>query len=59
VFEAMRKIVAGGAVSYSALWLGGGLAALYIVLAGWFFRSIHRYVVRTGLIARYSAESLS
>ena len=59
VFEAMRKIVAGGGVSFSGLWLGGGLAALYIVLAGWFFRRIHRHAVRTGLIARYSAESLS
>ena len=59
VFEAMRKIVAGQAVSGFALMLSGGLALLYILLAGWFFTRIYKYVVRSGLIARYSAESLS
>ena len=38
---------------------GSCLAALYLVLACWFFARIYRYAVRTGLIARYSAESLS
>jgi ABC-2 type transport system permease protein len=38
---------------------GAGLAIGYIVLAGWFFRRIHRHAVRTGLIARYSAETLN
>jgi ABC-2 type transport system permease protein len=36
---------------------GGVLALLYIVGAFWFFRRIYRHAVRTGLIARYSAES--
>jgi len=31
----------------------------YVLLAGWFFTRIYKYVVRSGLIARYSAESLS
>ena len=35
------------------------LAVLYIGLACWFFTRIYRHAVRTGLIARYSAESLS
>ena len=40
------------------LW-GVGLALLYILLACWFFTRVYRYAVRTGLIARYSAESVS
>jgi len=35
------------------------LAMLYVVLACWFFANVHRYAVRTGLIARYSAETVS
>jgi len=59
VFEGMRRIVSGGAVSRAALVVGGCLALLYIVLACWFFTRIYRHAVRTGLIARYSAETLS
>jgi len=59
VFEAMRKIIAGGTVSVNTLLLSACLAVLYIFLAGWFFARIYRHAVRTGLIARYSAESLS
>jgi ABC-2 type transport system permease protein len=59
VFEGMRAVVAGGRVSTnSALW-GGGLAVLYILLACWFFSLTYRYAVRTGLLARYSAESVT
>ena len=39
--------------------LGGGLALLYVLLACWFFARTYRYAVRTGLLARYSAESVS
>lgn len=59
VFEGMRTILAGGAVSPSALLWSGCLAVLYILLAGRFFIHTYRYAVRTGLIARYSAESVS
>jgi ABC-2 type transport system permease protein len=59
VFEAMRAIVSGRAISGLSLMLSAGLALFYILFAGWFFTRIYRYVVRTGLIARYSAESLS
>lgn len=59
VFEGMRTIVAGGAFSGTTLLWGVGLALLDILLACWFFTRIHRYAVRTGLIARYSAESVS
>jgi ABC-2 type transport system permease protein len=59
VFEAMRAILAGRAVSPVVLLWAASLAVLYIALAGWFFARIYRHAVRTGLIARYSAESLS
>jgi ABC-2 type transport system permease protein len=59
VFEGMRTIVAGGAISGTTLLWGVGLAVLDILLACWFFSRVYRYAVRTGLIARYSAESVS
>jgi ABC-2 type transport system permease protein len=59
VFEGLRAIVAGRAFSPGALVWGGGLAVLFILLAGWCFTSVYHHAVRTGLIARYSAESLS
>jgi ABC-2 type transport system permease protein len=59
VFEGMRAIVTGGAFSGATLLWGVGLAVLYILLACGFFLSVYRHAVRTGLIARYSAESVS
>ena len=59
VFEGMRAIVAGGSVSTASLLIGGGLAVLYVLLAGGFFARTYRHAVRTGLIARYSAETIS
>lgn len=59
VFEGMRTILAGGALRGSALLWSAGLAAAYILLASWFFSRIHRHAVRTGLLARYSAESVT
>jgi ABC-2 type transport system permease protein len=59
VFEGVRAIVAGRQATAAGLAAGAGLAALYIFLAGAFFTYIYRQAVRTGLIARYSAESLS
>ena len=59
VFESMRAIVQGGRPSVSALGFSAGLALIYIVLAGWFFNRTYRYAVRVGLIARYSAETVS
>ena len=59
VFEGMRAIVAGQGFSAGAL-LGGFLLALVqIVAAGWCFAAVHRHAVRSGLLARYSAESVS
>ena len=59
VFEGMRAVVEGRAVPAGDLLWGGCLAAAYVVLAGWTFARVHRHAVRTGLVARYSAESLS
>ena len=59
VFEAMRAILAGHAAASMLLLLGVGLAVLYVFAACWFFAGVYRYAVRTGLIARYSAETVS
>jgi ABC-2 type transport system permease protein len=59
VFEAMRDVVVRhGTASPLAVLAGGGLSILYVLLAGWVFTRVYKRVVRTGLIARYSAESL-
>lgn len=59
VFEGMRAIVSGHAPAGVDLALGFGLAVLDIVLACYVFARVYRHAVRTGLIARYSAETVS
>ena len=59
VFEGMRGVVAGRGVQPAQLLWGAGLSIVYIVLAGAFFAAIYRYAIRTGLIARYSAETVT
>lgn len=59
VFEGLRAIVLGGKASGVMLLFSGFLAVGYILLAYWFFTKVYRNALRTGLIARYSAESLS
>jgi ABC-2 type transport system permease protein len=59
VFENLRRIVAGGRASAAELALSAALAAVYVALAAWIFARVYRHAVRTGLIARYSAESVS
>lgn len=59
VFEGMRAIVAGQPFSLTALSGALALASLQIIAAGWCFARVHRYAVRTGLLARYSAESVA
>jgi len=59
VFEAMRAGLAGHAYPDFDLALAVALAALYILLACWLFTRLYRYAVRSGLLARYSAESMS
>jgi len=58
VFEGMRDVVANRTVSILPIALGGGISLVYILLAYWSFSRVYRYAVETGLIARYSAESV-
>jgi ABC-2 type transport system permease protein len=59
VFENMRSIVAGHGYSGSGLVAGIALAIIYMVLAARLFTRVYRYAVRSGLLARYSAESVT
>ena len=59
VFENVRAIVKGRGADMLGLVLSSILAVLYIALAGLIFHRVFRFAVRTGLIARYSAESVS
>jgi ABC-2 type transport system permease protein len=59
VFESMRTILAGGTIPGATLAWGLALAILDLVLACWLFGWVYRYAVKTGLIARYSAESVN
>ena len=59
VFEGMRSIMAGHGVPAGQLMIGCGLAVAYLVAACWTFAQVYRYALRTGLIARDSAETVS
>jgi len=59
VFEGLRAIVTGHPVPEFSLAAGGSLALVYLALAGWFFSSTYHHVVRSGLIARYAAETVA
>ena len=49
----------GETVTRRGLMTGGVLAVGYVALACLLFVRVYRYGVRTGLIARYSAETVS
>ena len=57
VFQGMRAVLAHRPFYAGSLALGGAIALLDILLAGYFFARVFRHAVRTGLLARYSAES--
>ncbi len=57
VFEGMRAILAGETFSAGSLAVCAAIAVLDIMLAAYFFTRVFRYAIRTGLLARYSAES--
>ena len=58
VFEGMRALVNGEPFSGTALLTGGALAIVQLLLAAYLFARVFRYTVKTGLLARYSAESV-
>ncbi len=63
VFEAMRAALTlsggGNSLSLHSLAIAGALAMVYIIIACRVFVLVFRYTVRTGLLARYSAESVA
>ena len=59
VFEGVRATVAHHGVSAGGLLAGILLSVIYILASCWLFTATYRSAVRTGLIARYSAESVS
>ena len=59
VFESMRAFIAGRPMPDYALAAGVGLAIAFLALACWYFTRVFHHVVRTGLIARYSAETVA
>lgn len=59
VFQAMRGIVAGQGANPADLAFAVGLSVFYLLGACWVFARVYRFALRTGLIARYSAESAS
>jgi ABC-2 type transport system permease protein len=58
VFEQLRIIVSGGTASGIALVWSAFLAVMYILAAYLFFSKVYRHALRSGIIARYSAENL-
>jgi ABC-2 type transport system permease protein len=59
VFEGMRSLLNGLPFPGALLLQGAGVAALELILAAYFYGRIYRHAVRTGLLARYSAEGVS
>lgn len=59
VFEGMRAVLQGRPFAPLAALCALTLAALEIALAGYYFVRVYRRAVRTGLLARYSAETVS
>jgi ABC-2 type transport system permease protein len=59
VFEGMRMLLAGQPFPGILLLQGSLVAVAELLLAAYFYASVYRHAVRTGLLARYSAESVS
>ena len=59
VFDGMRTVVAGRPIPWDSLAIGAALAALFLALACIAFAAVYRFALKTGLIARYSAESVA
>jgi ABC-2 type transport system permease protein len=59
VFEGLRAIVDGRGVPAGTFIVSAALAVIELVLASWCFSMLFRHAVRTGLLARYSAESVA
>jgi ABC-2 type transport system permease protein len=58
VFTGVRTLIEGGALSMPTLLGGFILAVVYIIAAYALFLMVYRKAIKTGLIARYSAETV-
>jgi ABC-2 type transport system permease protein len=56
VFEGMRSLLGGGGFPEKLLLQGTAVAALELLAAAYVYGRVYRRAVRTGLLARYSAE---
>jgi ABC-2 type transport system permease protein len=59
VFEGMRGLLSGTSFPTGLLLQGGAVAVIELLAAIYFYKSVYRRAVRTGLLARYSAESVA
>ena len=59
VFEGMRGVVAGQGASLQSLLICTALTIVTLLVACRAFLGVYRHAVRSGLIARYSAESVA
>ena len=59
VFENIRTIVGGGHAQAGSIVAALGIALAYVALAAFVFARVYRRAIQTGLIARFSAETLS
>jgi ABC-2 type transport system permease protein len=57
VFEGIRAIIAGGSVPVGNLAIATSLAVADLLLSCWIFVWVYKGAIRSGLLARYSAES--
>jgi ABC-2 type transport system permease protein len=57
VFEGMRNLLSGHDFPTLLLMQGVVVAAVQLLLAAYFYARVYKHAVRTGLLARYSAES--
>jgi ABC-2 type transport system permease protein len=57
VFEGMRSLLNGVGFPSALLMQGLAVAAAELLLAAYYYGRVYRHAVRTGLLARYSAES--
>jgi ABC-2 type transport system permease protein len=58
IFEGMRALLAGKEFPGLLLIQGSLVAAIELLLSAYFYVQVYRHAVRTGLLARYSAESV-
>jgi ABC-2 type transport system permease protein len=57
VFEGMRSLLNGDRFPAGLLMQGVAIALTELLLAAFYYGRVYRHAVRTGLLARYSAES--